>query len=157
MSEKTVPRTITHIGLTVPNIDEAIDWYEEIFGFQLLNDPYTVSCQSDSPERHIFGEFDEVTFAHLGTGNQVGLELFEFDTTEDETETEYRRGGLSHFCVMDPNIEEIINRIENSGGTQHSPIRQPFDELPYEFAFCRDPWENHIEIYTHSYERFMTY
>ncbi|SNR60752.1 VOC family protein [Halorubrum vacuolatum] len=155
MPTKSVPRAITHVGLTVSDITKAINWYQEVFGFQLLNEPYTIDSDDATFEHDIFGEFDRMTMAHLGTGNQVGLELFEFETSDGMTETDFTSPGLNHFCVIDPDIEEMINTIEENGGMQHSPIERPFDDRPYQFAFCRDPWDNHIEIYTHSYEQFM--
>ncbi|CAH0135212.1 hypothetical protein SRABI96_00339 [Peribacillus sp. Bi96] len=31
--------TITHIGLSVPDLDAAIKWYEQVLGFKLLAGP----------------------------------------------------------------------------------------------------------------------
>jgi catechol-2,3-dioxygenase len=39
---RVYPRVITHIGATVVDIDKAIQWYQEILGFQLLAGPLNV-------------------------------------------------------------------------------------------------------------------
>ena len=33
------PRPITHVGVTVPDADAAVEWYRSVLGFQLLYGP----------------------------------------------------------------------------------------------------------------------
>src|SRR5438067_1224097 len=39
LASKVQPRTITHVGVTVPNAEEAIAWYQSVLGFQLMIEP----------------------------------------------------------------------------------------------------------------------
>ncbi|WNS81474.1 VOC family protein [Domibacillus sp. DTU_2020_1001157_1_SI_ALB_TIR_016] len=31
---------ITHVGLAVPDLEKAVDWYEKTLGFELIAGPY---------------------------------------------------------------------------------------------------------------------
>ncbi|WP_394351764.1 VOC family protein [Halogeometricum sp. CBA1124] len=42
MSRQQYPRGLAHVGLTVPDIDEAIDWYTTVLGFSHVRGPETV-------------------------------------------------------------------------------------------------------------------
>ncbi len=73
------PRTINHIGLTVSDLDSAIAWYQEVLGYRLILGPLEIV-----PDDTHFGQLAKDLlssrlrcgrFAHLATGNQVGLEL----------------------------------------------------------------------------------
>lgn len=155
MAPSTPPRSITHIGLTVPDIEKAIEWYEAVLGFTLLKGPDTIRGRDADIAKEIVGDFDVMKLAHMSSGNQVGLELFEYGSTSGQTETDYLPPGLHHFCIIDPEIEELIERIEENSGEQHSAIHRLYSEQDYRFAYCRDPFGNYIEIYSHSYEQFM--
>ena len=73
------PRAFNHIGLTVPDIERAIDWYGQVLGFELIF-RRTLEFTPDVPEvREIFGDgFRRAYQAHLVAANGVGLELFQF-------------------------------------------------------------------------------
>jgi catechol 2,3-dioxygenase-like lactoylglutathione lyase family enzyme len=94
----------------------------------------------------------------LSTGDKIGIELFQFDRTRPrDGEWQYwRTGGPSHFCVQDPDIEGMVERIIAHGGKQRMPIQEFYPgEKPYRMVYCEDPFGNLVEIYTHSYE--LTY
>ena len=64
--------------------------------------------------------------------------------------------GLFHFCVQDPDIEALTNKIVEYGGKQRMPIRTYYpNEKPYKMVYVEDPFGVVFEIYTHSYE--LTY
>lgn len=159
MSAKPYPRSFAHVGVTVPDIDAALEWYEEVLGFERVMGPMTI----EHGEEHIgklcadvLGEFETVRIAHTATGNGVGVEFFEFVTTEGETDFEPDVPGLFHVCVIDPEIEELAARIEDRGGERTSEIWTLFPDQNYRMTYCRDPFGNVLEIYTHSYERIYS-
>lgn len=159
MGQQPTPRAITHVGLTVPDIDSAVQWYREVLGFQHLQGPYTREGRNERIAREIIGDFDEMRVAHLATGNQVGFELFEFPGQDPPSEPtmldEYRRGGPHHVCVVDPDIESFLDRVEAHGGERIATTYRPAPDESYEFAYCTDPWNNYIEVFTHSHEQFV--
>ncbi|MCD5324889.1 MULTISPECIES: lactoylglutathione lyase family protein [Pontibacillus] len=155
------PRNFSHIGLSVPNIQEAIKFYTEVFGWYIIMEPSKV-YNDDTPVgqmcRDVFGDnWEEIEIAHLSTGDRIGVELFAFGNNETpEDNFEFWKTGIFHFCIQDPNIEETVETIKSYGGKQRMPIREYYPgEKPYKMVYVEDPFGNVFEIYTHSYE--LTY
>jgi len=60
------------------------------------------------------------------------------------------------FCVQDPDVEGLAEKIVAAGGKQRMPVREYFPgEKPYRMVYMEDPFGNILEIYSHSYE--LTY
>lgn len=155
------PRAFSHIGLTVSDLDRAVDFYTKVLGCYVIMEP-TVVEEDDSPIgvmcTDVFGSnWKRFRIAHLSTADKVGIELFEFPETETpENNFEYWKVGIFHFCVQDPDVEGLVEQIVAHGGKQRMPIREYYPEdKPYKMVYCEDPFGNIIEVYSHSYE--LTY
>ncbi|WP_273123095.1 lactoylglutathione lyase family protein [Metabacillus sp. HB246100] len=155
------PRTFSHIGLSVPDLDQALTFYKEVLGWYVIMEPSEV-YNDDTPIgemcRDVFGNnWDKFRIAHLATGDKIGIELFEFANNEQPKDNlEFWKTGIFHFCIQDPNIEELVEKIKAYGGKQRMPIREYYPgEKPYKMVYVEDPFGNVFEIYTHSYE--LTY
>ena len=49
--------------------------------------------------------------------SEIGVELFQFkDQANPKDNFEYWKTGVFHFCVQDPNVEELAERIVAAGG-----------------------------------------
>ncbi len=151
-----MPAPIGHIGVTVPDVDAAIEWYREAFGWELIAGPFDVDS-AEGPEiaeqlRDVF-ETEAVAFrqAHLEAGPGLALELFEFRTppTAAASGFEFDRAGPFHLCVVEPEIEALVARVEAAGGRRRTEIRPIFPGEPYRFCYCEDPFGLAIEIATH--------
>ncbi len=155
------PRSFSHIGLSVPNLEEAIKFYKEVFGWYILMEPSDV--QNDDSAigqmcRDVFGDdWETFRIAHLSTGDKIGVEMFEFPQNEKpENNFEYWKTGIFHFCIQDPDVEGMVEKIVQHGGKQRMPIREYYPgEKPYRMVYVEDPFGNIFEIYSHSYE--LTY
>ena len=157
------PRTINHIAVSVTDLNRAVKWYKEVFGFTVVNGPVEFEADDSSlgiAARDIHGpNFRKMRMVWLSSGNQVGFEMFEYIDPKAERRIdnfEYWKSGFFHICVTDPNIEELCKRISDSGGRQRSKIWDVDPDKGYKIAFCEDPFGNVIEIYTHSYEQLVT-
>ncbi|MFC7205318.1 VOC family protein [Haloferax namakaokahaiae] len=157
MIEKPYPHSLTHIGITVSDIEEAIDWYQDVFGWSLLKGPRTATERDGYGGKRaldVLGEFSEMRVAHLITGNKIGIEFFEFSGTEGSNTTDIKQPGFFHVCVVDPNVEELAERIDESGGEHYSNIwRLHEEDEDHLLTYCKDPYGNLIEIYSHSHEQ----
>jgi catechol-2,3-dioxygenase len=129
------PKTINHIAVSVPNLEEAMKWYTEILGFTVINPPVEIVADDSLigiAVKDIHGpKLKKMRMAWLSSANQVGLEIFEYVEPRAERRTdnfEYWKSGFIHICVTDPD----------------KGIR---------IAFCENPFGNIIEIYDHSYEQ----
>lgn len=158
-TEHTTPRALNHVGLTVPDIGRAIEWYGEVLGFRLIMGPRILApeAQATAETKNIFGpRFVKALQAHLVTANGVGLELFEF--IEPTTETprnnmEYWRVGYFHLCFTDPNIEALAERIAATGGKKRTEVKNVVPGTGRKLIYCEDPFGNIIELFSHSYEQ----
>lgn len=153
----TSPRAFTHVGLTVPDIDDAMDWYNDVLNFDVVASPTTIKQDDGLRWRRIIdlldAEIESVRIGHMTTGNQVGVEFFEFGATDALTDTHPSAPGFFHLGVLDPDIEGLASRIDENGGDHYADIWE-LASPEARATYCRDPWDNRIEIYTQSHERF---
>ena len=157
----TYPRSFSHIGLSVTDLDKAVEFYTQVMGWYIIMEPTTIS-EDDSPIgvmcTDVFGAgWDRFRIAHLSTGDRIGVEIFEFKNAQKpENNFEYWKSSVFHFCVQDPDVEGLAAKIVEVGGKQRMPVREYFPgEKPYRMVYMEDPFGNIIEIYSHSYE--LTY
>ena len=155
------PRTFSHIGLSVPDLQAAVKFYADVMGFYVLMPPSVVT-EDDSAIGQmctdVFGpNWKKLSIAHLSTGDGIGIELFEFDDNYAPDENfAFRRHGTFHFAIQDPNPEALVEKIVAAGGKQRMPVREYFPgEKPYRMVYVEDPFGNIFELYSHSYE--LTY
>ncbi|MBO0345107.1 lactoylglutathione lyase family protein [Roseibium sp. CAU 1637] len=157
----TYPRSFSHIGLSVPDLDKAIEFYANVLGFYVIMPPTTVVEDDSEIGRmctDVFSQgWEKLRIAHLATADRIGIELFEFaGNFPPEDNLDFRRHGLFHFCIQDPDVEGLAARIVEAGGKQRMPVREYYpDEKPYRMVYVEDPFGNVFEIYSHSYE--LTY
>ena len=157
----TYPRNFSHIGLSVPNLEQAISFYSEVMGWYIIMEPSDV-VEDDSPIgvmcTDVFGAgWEKFRIAHMATGDRVGIELFEFPNNEQpENNFEFWKTGIFHYAIQDSDIEGMVEKIVAHGGKQRMPIREYYPgEKPYRMVYCEDPFGNLVELYSHSYE--LTY
>ncbi|MFT5543171.1 MAG: lactoylglutathione lyase family protein [Glaciecola sp.] len=159
---KQYPRTFSHIGISVPDLEKAVEFYTEVMGWYIIMQPAEVT-EDDSPIglmcTDVFGKgWKRFKIAHLSTGDRVGVEIFEFPNQENpEDNFEYWKTGVFHFCVQDPNLEELAQKIVDAGGKRRMQEPRYYypGEKPYRMIYMEDPFGNIVEIYSHSYE--LTY
>jgi lactoylglutathione lyase family protein len=158
----TYPRCFSHIGISVTDLEQAVEFYSKALGFYVIM-PTTTIRHDDSAIGQmcddVFGEgWGSFRIAHLATGDGIGIELFEFRNAERRADNfEYWKTGIFHLCVKDPDVEGLVKRIEEHGGRQRmKQVRYYYPgDKPYRMVYCEDPFGNIIEIYSHSYE--LTY
>lgn len=162
MNKKNYPKSFSHIGITVPNIKEAVKFYAEVMGWYVIMEPSKVKKERETAIGQMcidaLGEdWEELEIAHMVTSDGIGIELFSFPHGKKEApEFNPFNTGLFHFCIQDPDIENLTNKIVEAGGKQRMPIREYYpNEKPYKMVYVEDPFGLVFEIYTHSYE--LTY
>ncbi|AWB56398.1 MULTISPECIES: lactoylglutathione lyase family protein [unclassified Colwellia] len=159
---KAYPRTFSHIGISVPSVEKAVKFYTEVLGWYLIMEPTEV-VEDDSAIgvmcTDVFGaNWDKFKIAHMSTGDRIGVELFEFKNQQNpDNNFEYWKTGVFHFCVQDPNLEELVEKIVAAGGKKRMAAPRYYypGEKPYRMIYMEDPFGNILEIYSHSYE--LTY
>ena len=151
---------MSHIGLSVPNLEAAVKFYHDVMGWYIIMPPTKIK-KDDSDIgimcTDVFGEsWTEFKIAHTVTSNGIGVEIFEFPDNEPAGEFNFNRTVLFHFSIQDPDIEGIVKTIVEHGGKQRMPIREYYEgEKPYRMCYVEDPFGIVFEVYSHSYE--LTY
>jgi catechol 2,3-dioxygenase-like lactoylglutathione lyase family enzyme len=161
MTQTRPPLAIAHVGITVPDLDAAIAWYGELFGFRLIAPPGEFRTDAgghvaELAEDVLGARFKRMRQAHLATANGAAVELFEFidpPVEQREDNLEWWRQGIFHFCVIDPDVAGLAQRITETGGCRRTNVWTIFEGFPYEFCYCEDPWGTIIELYSHSHEQ----
>ena len=154
------PCAMAHVALTVPDIDAAISWYQQVFGLSCIAGPYELVPQGEPVAEGLVDalgpSFTSARMAHLACANGVGIELFEFrdpPTRRPDDNYRYWEVGYFHICMVDPDVTGVVSRIIEAGGRARTKKARPvFPGSPYLWAFCEDPFGNVIEIYSHGYE-----
>jgi catechol 2,3-dioxygenase-like lactoylglutathione lyase family enzyme len=148
---------VNHVGLTVPDIQAAIDWYGEAFGFHCIMGPRVMEPQAAATAEtaQILGpRFRKAYQAHLLSASGVGLELFQFVDPQVQPSgdaIEYWRQGLWHLCFTDRDIHGAVQRVVALGGQQVCPVTSFVPGRPWQLVYCRDPWGTTLELMSHSY------
>jgi catechol 2,3-dioxygenase-like lactoylglutathione lyase family enzyme len=147
-----------HVGVTVDDLDEAIDWYCQILGLQLLAEPVEVSSSDariGDQVRDVFGRDVSFRQAHLLLADGTALELFEFTDPAVRRATDrfaFGETGFWHICLYRRDVDEIVSRIaESKGRVRNSKIWEVIPGEPYKMCYCEDPSGNVVEIYSHSH------
>jgi len=101
------PRNFSHIGISVPDLDKAVEFYTDVMGWYLIMKPTDITEDGSAIGQmctDVFGpNWGSFRIAHLSTGDRVGVELFQFkDQVNPEDNFEYWKTGIFHFCVQNP-------------------------------------------------------
>jgi methylmalonyl-CoA/ethylmalonyl-CoA epimerase len=126
-----------HVGISVANMDEAINWYQQYLNFELLwcND-FPMIQTKISFLRH--GDFDIELFEHHKTKNLPSYRK------QPLTDIQYQ--GTKHICfIMENGLETLYERLVTEGVDIAMSLRPspPKDAL---MCFIRDNTGNLIEI-----------
>lgn len=153
------PRSFSHIGLSVPNLEQAVKFYSEVMGWYVVMQPTVIEEENETAIGQmcidVFGcGWKSFKIAHMVTSDGIGVEIFEFLNSEKpEDNFEYWKSGVFHFCVQDPDVEGMVERIVAHGGKQRMPIREYYpNDKPYRMCYVEDPFGIIFEVYSHSYE-----
>jgi catechol 2,3-dioxygenase-like lactoylglutathione lyase family enzyme len=159
---KTMAHCFNHVGVSVPDIDAAIDWYERLFGFVLIAKPVVVENDGShfgNLVADICGEeFVAEKIAHMVTGDGTGFELFEFlgpVPERRENTMEYWKNGFFHIAITAHDVEAKVEEIVENGGLKRSKVWELFPGEGIYVCYCEDPYGNVIEIVSHRYEQMI--
>jgi catechol 2,3-dioxygenase-like lactoylglutathione lyase family enzyme len=155
------PRPIAHVGMTVTDLDRAVEWYCDVLGFEPIGTPVEVTTgdgHGGAVAADVFGPgCRRFRLAHLASANGTALELFQFIEPRSRPRPdnfEYWMTGLFHLCLVAPDIDDLAERISSTGGRRRtSRVWEMFPGEPYRTCYCEDPFGNVLELYSHSHER----
>jgi hypothetical protein len=134
-----------------------------VLGFTLVREPVDILADDSLPGmvvKDIHGPaLERMRIAWLTSGNNIGLEIIQYvkpKAQRRQENFEYWKSGFTHICITDPNIEDLCNKISESGGKQRIKVWEVVADKGYKIAYCEDPFGNIKEIYSNDYEQTVT-
>ena len=148
---------IDHIGLTVPNIDLATDFFIKALNASVIYDTYLKSQQprnSDATHKRlgISDDMSEIAIRMIGFPNGAQIELFEFSGGHQAGPVTPSDYGWQHVAFYVDDIDLAVKQIESAGGSRNA---DPIDLAGIEsgdgnkFCYCLTPWGSSIEVITY--------
>lgn len=146
--------TITHVGLAVPDLDKAIDWYKKVFNFYVMAGPFEFDEKDDNADsmtQDLQGfEVKKMRNVHLMSSGGVGIELFEFQDSPFKEESYSPHAGFFHICLVVDDLVDAIERVVQHGGKQRSKIWNVNEGKNHYLVYTEDPFGHILELYTRS-------
>jgi catechol 2,3-dioxygenase-like lactoylglutathione lyase family enzyme len=146
-------RGIEHVGITVPNIEEATRYFVEAFGAELLYDTHPRGSEPYRADlEQLLGvppETELTTFRMLRLPDGPNIELFEYTTPNQRPPICPADLGLQHIAFYVDDIEAACERVRRSGGeVLAGPRDLPGPEAGPEntWWYTRAPWGMTIEL-----------
>ncbi|MEE9095933.1 VOC family protein [Pseudarthrobacter phenanthrenivorans] len=149
-----VIRAIEHIGITVPDLEQATDFFVDAFGaekiYDMLDEPLAgpaVEAGLGIPQG---ARIEAIRMLRLGDG--PNLELFTYSGAAQREPVVPSDYGLQHFCVYVDDIEEASTRLEKAGGQLLSaPGDLPGGDAGEgnRYLYARTPWGSTVELVTY--------
>ncbi|WP_130803851.1 VOC family protein [Acinetobacter ihumii] len=151
-----LPRGINHIGITVPDLDQATAFFKQALGTTWCYDGLTFN---DPPRQ---GKIVErqlglvqgskiIRQRMLRLGNGPGLELFQIEAPEQRPPLKLSDYGINHMSVYCDDIEACVARIREAGGSLldelHDNSRHE-DSAGSASIYALSPWGMLIELQT---------
>lgn len=145
-------RNAHHVGITVPNLDEAIEFFVDVLDCDVLyrkgpfGDP-----DGDSMERRLDVHPDaKASLAMLRCGPTMNLELFEWDAPDqDETPRENSDIGAMHLGLHVEDIDAAVDTMAARDDVTVLDGPQTNDAGPTEglsYVYCRVEWGLTLEL-----------
>jgi methylmalonyl-CoA/ethylmalonyl-CoA epimerase len=124
-----------HVGVSVPNVEESIEWYRKMLGFDVV-------------QRMSQGGDNGMVVAHIKRGNCY-IELFQVAGAKPLPE--YRRDpsadlrvhGLAHIAFQVSDVFAAVKELKAKGA---EIAMEPVDTPGVAFAFIRDNSGNCFEL-----------
>ncbi|WP_313376688.1 VOC family protein [Chishuiella sp.] len=145
---------IDHIGITVPDIDKATEFFVKGLDAVVLYDTYT----KDQPPRDsdftrkrlgIEDETAELAIRMLALPNGPGLELFEFYNQHQNGPITPADIGFQHLAIYVDDMNEALQKVEAAGAKRNSDpvaLNGLEEGKGNVFCYCKTPWGSSLEL-----------
>lgn len=156
MLKVSITRGINHIGLTVPNINEATRFFTDALEGQIAYDSQT---KLEQPRDGSFVErvlgltsgAQIVKKRMMVFGNGPNIEMFEFYNAPQQPAQQLQDIGFTYISFYVDNFDAALQRVIQAGG---QPISEPHSNTKYEdtannqTVYIKTPWGSLIELQT---------
>ena len=138
---------VTHIGITVTDIDKFIGFYQKYFGFAVKRRgvfPPEFIAAAPTLYRLEAGSYSDFAFLEAPSG--VVLELFQFNELLPTQELIWNRPCYHHICLKVDSVHETYKEMSADGVEFYFEPRQMGPNPGAHWVFLKDPDGNMIEL-----------
>ena len=133
-------QTAHHVGLTVSDLDVAVDFYQSVFDCTVLAE---FSVAGDAFETGVGIDGASAEFAHLDLSS-VRLELVAYQPVgENRPAADLNEPGATHLGVEVDDLDEFYRSIADAVETISEPQTT---ETGTKICFLRDPDDHLVEV-----------
>lgn len=134
---------LTHTGVTVRDFEAAVKWYNEMFGWHLINE-LVIEGEAADALAGLYGQKGlKVRLGFLGTQSSNVLEIFEFLPKAAEEPVVWNRPGYTHCAISVTNAFAVKAQLEAKGVEFVTDVQYSGGA---HWAFMKDLDGNLIEI-----------
>ena len=140
-----IKATFHHVGITVTNLDRAIEWYGKVFGIK----PAFSLTVSGSMGEQVLRLPPHVHRAALLPIGPVAIELLEFEPTRNSKEKMRQDDvGYVYICLAVEDLDDVYKRLTAEGIDFHTePLHAEEGQIAgSKFCVMRDPDGKTIEL-----------
>jgi catechol 2,3-dioxygenase-like lactoylglutathione lyase family enzyme len=163
---KMTVRGIEHIGITVPNLDQATEFFvkafDAIYMYDIIDSPVggkEIESGLGVPEGTTIQ-----SIRVLRLGNGPNLELFDYSNADQQGAARPCDLGYQHVALDVDDITAASDKLQRAGATLlgDGPTDLPGNEAgaKNQFLYARTPWGSTIELVTYpspqAYESLTT-
>ncbi|KAF6582484.1 catechol 2,3-dioxygenase-like lactoylglutathione lyase family enzyme [Paenibacillus jamilae] len=155
MTPKQHPvRGIDHIGITVPDVEQATTFLQNAFGadicYDALNKPQPPQKGEQTEQQLGLKRGARIIHIRLLRIHEgPGIELFQLENTPQNFAIQLADYGLQHFAVYVDDMNAATARFQQAGGTLLSPphaLSGIEAGAGNQFVYGRSPWGTIIEL-----------
>lgn len=146
-------RNVNHIGLTVPDLDDAIEVFVDLLGCDLLyrKGPFGDS-DGDSMKRRLAVHPDATAeLAMLRAGPTLNLELFEWDAPDQDTDAPRNSDvGATHIALDVENVDAAVDALDDREDVTVLDEPQTNGDGPtagLRYVYCQLEWGFSLELF----------
>lgn len=149
-----LPRGVNHIGITVPDIEQATRFFAEAFGARIAYDGLTTDDeprQGPDVERQLGlpGGATIIAQRMMQIGVGPGFEMFQLTHTDPQRAAGLADYGWGHVSLLVDDMDAVLERARRAGA---EPVDVPHPNSRHEDTpgnssiYLRAPWGSLIEL-----------
>lgn len=157
----SITRGIDHIGMTVPDIEEATTFFKNAFDAKIAYDNKKLGDEpmkgADVEQKLGVRPGAEVIHVRmLAFGNGSSIELFNYQNTEQKDPVVASDIGIQHFGFYVDDMQQAAKRFIDAGGellSEPGGILGDAEEGSGEFVYGHLPWGTLIELISYDQDK----
>lgn len=159
-------RGLDHIGMTVPDVEEAVRYYLDVFGGRVLyrmgpldSRDMPPTAAGDWTASYIDVPDARVKFVGVELAGSLVLEIYEYERPTHGTRQPPRNSDIGghHLALRVDDVEDTARYLESKGcKLMQGPIVPPGGPLAGSRSwYFTDPWGNYFELMEYREMAFM--